>query len=208
MSARAPWPSALVAAGVATIATIGLVYGWDHVTATAAFFGTFGLTVVAGSSLLARRRGRLGSLSRQFVAGVGVVFGLAMVGVGAIALLMFVEPDDAFILGALLAFAGCVVMYSAWLLGRGVKRDIDAVGERLAAVGRGERDFPPLRTGGRDEIAELAAAADAMVEQLSEGERSRSLAEKARRDLVTAVSHDLRTPLLPCNCLQRRSTTV
>jgi signal transduction histidine kinase len=195
VSARAVWPLALVAAGVAAIATIGLVYGWDHVTATAAFFATFGLTVVAGSSLLARRRGHLGSLSRQFVAGVGVVFGLAMVGVGAIALLMFVEPHDAFILGALLAFAGCVVMYSAWLLGRGVKRDIDAVGERLVAVGRGQRDFPPLRTGGRDEIAELAAAADAMVEQLAEGERRRSLAEKARRDLVTAVSHDLRTPL-------------
>ncbi len=195
MSRRALWPLALVLVGAAAATAIGAVYGWSHATATALFFAVFGLTVVAGSALLARGRGRLGSLSRQFVAGVGLVFGLALVGVGAIALLMFVQPQDAFVLGALLAFAGCVIMYSAWLLGRGVKRDIDVVGERLAAIGRGGRDFPPLRTGGRDEIAQLAAATDAMTDQLAAGERRRDAAELARRDLITAVSHDLRTPL-------------
>jgi signal transduction histidine kinase len=195
VTSRALWPVALVAAGAAAAAGVGAVYGWSHVTATALFFGAFGSTVIAGSWLLARGRVRLGSLSRQFVAGVGGVFGLAMIGVGVVALLMFVDTRDAFILGALLAFAACVTMYSGWLLGRGVKRDIDAVGERLAAIGRGERDFEPLRTGGRDEIAALAAATDTMTERLADGERRRDAAEEARRDLVSAISHDLRTPL-------------
>ena len=47
-----------------------------------------------------------------------------------------------------------------------------------------------MRTGvrGRDEIARLAADVDAMVARL-EAE------EGARRDLIAAVSHDLRTPI-------------
>ena len=47
-----------------------------------------------------------------------------------------------------------------------------------------------MRTGvvGRDELAELAADVDAMVARL-DGE------ERARRALVAAVSHDLRTPI-------------
>jgi signal transduction histidine kinase len=57
----------------------------------------------------------------------------------------------------------------------------------LALVGEGRRD---VRTGveGRDEIARLAADVDAMVSRL-DGE------ERARRDLIAAVSHDLRTPI-------------
>jgi signal transduction histidine kinase len=108
---------------------------------------------------------------------------------------MFVEPHDAGLLAALLAFAGCLVAFSSRMLARGVKRDIDAVRGRLFAVGEGERELPPLETGGRDEIAELAAAADCMTAQLAEREHQRDRAERARRDLIAAVSHDLRTPL-------------
>ena len=47
-----------------------------------------------------------------------------------------------------------------------------------------------MRTGvvGRDELARLAADVDAMVARLDSEER-------ARRDLIAAVSHDLRTPI-------------
>jgi signal transduction histidine kinase len=52
-----------------------------------------------------------------------------------------------------------------------------------------------MQTSGRDELAKLAAAADAMVARLAAEESRRATAERARRDLVAAASHDLRTPI-------------
>ena len=45
------------------------------------------------------------------------------------------------------------------------------------------------------ELAELADAANSMIDTLDEQERRRDAAETARRDLVAAISHDLRTPM-------------
>jgi signal transduction histidine kinase len=61
-------------------------------------------------------------------------------------------------------------------------------------VGEGRRDLE-IRTRANDEIAELAAAANRMAIQLADREAERDVAEAARRDLIAAVSHDLRTPL-------------
>ena len=44
-------------------------------------------------------------------------------------------------------------------------------------------------------IAELASAANAMIARLREEEAMRDQSDGARRDLVAAVSHDLRTPI-------------
>ena len=52
-----------------------------------------------------------------------------------------------------------------------------------------------IETAVPDELAELAAAANAMIERLRAEEAARDQAEAARRDLVAAVSHDLRTPI-------------
>ena len=46
-----------------------------------------------------------------------------------------------------------------------------------------------------DELGELAAAANAMIGRLRYEEAARDQAEAAHRDLVAAVSHDLRTPI-------------
>jgi signal transduction histidine kinase len=76
-----------------------------------------------------------------------------------------------------------------------VRDDIESVRDGLRAVGEGGRDPVPIRTGGRDEVAELAVAANRMIEQLAGSEAERDAADQARRDLIAAVSHDLRTPL-------------
>ena len=73
-------------------------------------------------------------------------------------------------------------------------RDVEVVRDGVRAVGEGQRDVD-IRTGARDEIAELAGAANRMAGQLAEREAERDAADGARRDLIAAVSHDLRTPL-------------
>ena len=163
--------------------------------AAAVFFAVCGLPVLVLSHLLARHRRRLGSLSHQFAAGVALIFGLALAGVGAVALLMFVSAHDAYLLATLLAFACALAVYSSWLISRGIRADVEVVRDALRRVGEGEPPHGAIETGGRDEIAELARAAESMSARLAEHEAGRAASERARRDLIAAISHDLRTPL-------------
>ena len=183
----------LLAAAAGGLA-FGLAYGRKDGLLMGLFLLAVGVPVMAVVELLARRRRAAGSLARQLTAGVIVAVGLVTLGVAAVALLMFISGHDAFTMAVLLVFAGGLTTYSIWALSRGVMDDIESVRDGLRAVGDGRRDIR-IRTGGRDEIAELAAAANRMTAQLAESEAERDAAEQARRGLVAAVSHDLRTPL-------------
>jgi signal transduction histidine kinase len=154
---------------------------------TTVLLAACGLPVLVLAHWLAAHRARLGSLSRQFELGVVIAIGVALAGVGVVALLMFVSPHDALTAGLLLAFAGVIAAYAASLVARGVLADVHALRDGLTRVGGGDRDVR-IATSARDELAELAEAANRMTRRLAE-------TEAARRDLVTAVSHDLRTPL-------------
>jgi signal transduction histidine kinase len=190
------WAILLLAAGAAaTAGTTALAHGASHALAAAAFFALCGAPVLVLSHLLAPQRRRVGSLSRQFIAGVGLVFVLVLLAVGAVGLLMLIPSRDAYVLGTVLAFAGALAIYSSWLLTRGIRDDIETVRDALRAVGEGDPVPLSIETGGRDEIAELARAAEEMSVRLAEHEASRSAAERARKDLIAAISHDLRTPL-------------
>jgi signal transduction histidine kinase len=184
----------LVLASVAGGLAFGLVYGGRDGLLMGLFLLAVGMPVLAGVELLVRRRRAAGSLARQLTAGVIVAVALVTLGVGVVALLMFISGHDAFAMAVLLVFAGGLTTYSIWALSRGVMDDIESVRDGLRAVGDGRRGFR-IRTGGSDEIAELAAAANRMTAQLGEREAERDAAEQARRGLVAAVSHDLRTPL-------------
>jgi signal transduction histidine kinase len=125
---------------------------------------------------------------------VAVILVLSTLGVAAISLLMFISPHDGLVMAVLLVFAGALGAYSVWALAGGTLSDVRAVRDGLRDVGAGRRDVE-IHTGARDELAELAQAATDMVGQLAEREAQRDAADAARRDLVAAVSHDLRTPL-------------
>jgi len=183
----------LLAAAVGGLA-FGLAYGGHDGLLMGLFLLAVGLPVLAAVELLVRRRRAAGSLARQLTAGVIVAVALVTLGVGAVALLMFISGHDALTMAVLLVFAGGLTTYSIWTLSRGVMDDIESVRDGLRAVGDGRRDMR-IQTGGGDEIAELAAAANRMTAQLAEREEERDAAEQARRGLVAAVSHDLRTPL-------------
>jgi signal transduction histidine kinase len=172
----------------------GVVYGGRDGLLTFLFLIGCGIPVVAAAHLLERSRARIGSLARQFTLGIGITAALIALGVVAIGLLMFVSAHDALVLAVLVVFAGGLAAYCTWVLAAGALCDVAAVRDGLRAVGAGERDIR-IATRGSDELAELAESANQMTEQLAERERERDAADQARRDLVAAVSHDLRTPL-------------
>jgi signal transduction histidine kinase len=134
-----------------------------------------------------RVRARVGSLSRQFALAVAIVVAPVLVALVVIEVLMVVSGHQAVLVGVIVVVAGVVAIGVAQLLARGILRDINAIRAGLGAVSRGSRDAT-IETSARDELTELADAANAMIVRLRDE-------EKARRDLVAAVSHDLRTPI-------------
>jgi signal transduction histidine kinase len=191
-----------VRAGIALLAiaalagglVVGVSYSSKDGLLTAAYVVAAGAPVVAAAHLLARRRRAAGSLSRQFTVAIALTVGLVTAGLAVVALLMLLSNHDLLITALLLAFAGALTWYATAVVARDVLGDIESVRDGLRAVGEGRRDVR-IDTPGRDELAELAAAVNRMTAQLAEREAERDAADRARRELVAAVSHDLRTPL-------------
>ncbi len=173
---------------------VGATYGTSDGLVMAAVMAAGGAPILVLSHLFAARRDRLGSLSRQFVIGTGVAVGSVLLMIGVIAASMFVSAHDVFVLALGLGFTGVVAAYSSLILAHGVMNDIDAVRSGVMAVGDGARDVH-IETVGRDEIADLAHASNQMIDQLKRDEQQCETAWSAHRDLIAAVSHDLRTPL-------------
>jgi len=134
-----------------------------------------------------RVRARVGSLSRQFALAVAIVVAPVLIALVVIAVLMVVSGHQAVLVALIVLAAGLVAIGVARLLARGILRDIHSIRDGLGAVAHGERDVR-IETSARDELSELADAANGMIVKLRDE-------EKARRDLVAAVSHDLRTPI-------------
>ncbi len=129
-----------------------------------------------------------GSLRRHYAAGVIGAVGLVLASALAGTRLMVVSRREAEIVAVMLVFSVIVALRVASLLSGHAAAQITRLGERLGrlAAGRGA-DEPVPETGPR-ELADLAIAANAMARDLAASDR-------ARRELVAAVSHDLRTPI-------------
>ena len=139
-------------------------------------------------------RARAGSLPRQFALVVAIVVAPVLIALAVAGSLMVVSQHGAALLAAIVAAAGLVAIIAARLVAGGILRDVQAVRDGLVAVGRGQRQVR-IETSANDELAELAAAANAMIAQLRAEETARDQSDAARRDLIAAVSHDLRTPI-------------
>ena len=179
---------AILACGaVAAGGLVALANGLHPGVETGLLLLALGAVSLAVAHWLGRNRRRLGSLGRQFGLAVAVAVGIVIAAAIAFALLMFVSAEDAALIVASIAFAGLVAIRAAQLLAGGVLEDVERVREGLAAFAGGERPVR-IETGGRDELAALAAETNSALARLAATER-------ARRGLVAAVSHDLRTPL-------------
>jgi signal transduction histidine kinase len=145
-------------------------------------------------AVAARTRGRAGPLGRQFAIAVALVVGPLLLALLVLSALMFVSGHDAAIVAVIVAFAAVVGVVAANQLAAAIIADARTIRDGLTAVGEGERALT-IATRGADELSDVAATATAMIRQLAAEEAARDQSEQARRHLVAAASHDLRTPI-------------
>ena len=182
-----------LAAGALVAAIVAPVYGTRAALLTAALVASLsGLGLAAAHWVPERRPGR--PLQARFELVVGIAVAVILVTVLAAAQLMFVSNHDALLVSAIVLAGALVALRAARVASAGVVREVGAIRDALVDVGEGER-HATIDAGAATELNELAGAATQMVEQLREEERSRDAADAARRNLVAAISHDLRTPL-------------
>jgi signal transduction histidine kinase len=184
----------LLAALAPACAVMAAIGGGHAVLVSVEILIPVGLVALALAELAGGGRLRLATLRSRFELGVALALGQLLAAVAIGAAVMFVSPHDAWMTIAILLFAAVVATRAAQLLLGGVVRDVGAIRAGLHALERGEREIQIEASSGR-ELEDLARTANRMIAALTAEERARDTADAARRQVVAAVSHDLRTPL-------------
>ena len=151
------------------------------------------VTVVAAvlaGPLLARSsfRGRLVTVAL-------VAAAASLANLGVLAALMFVDMHDAALMGSLLVYSLGAGVAAALVVSRAQSSAVERLARTTARLAAGHLDarIGPLRAG--PELDALARTLDEMAERVQRSMAAQRAADRTRRDLITAVSHDLRTPL-------------
>ncbi len=184
---------AIFASGALAAAIIWPVYGSHAALVTAGLVAGVSAVGLAGAHWLARRPSRA-MLRRRFDVVVATAVAVILATVLATAELMFVSNHDALMVSAIVLAAALVALRAGQVASERVVAEVGEIRDALRGVGRGERD-QRVTAGTAAELSELADDANAMIAQLAEEESRRNAADSARRNLVAAISHDLRTPI-------------
>ncbi|MBI3974488.1 MAG: HAMP domain-containing protein [Chloroflexi bacterium] len=165
----------------------------------ALFLAGSGLFSLVAGALVARLGWRLrwGGLRLKLALAIATGIVVALANVAITAFLMFLSPHDLALLSVLLGFALVVSLAIGVSLSEMLTASLRqlATGARRLAGGDLSARVGVSAYTAHDELGELAKAFNEMAERLEVSfHRERDL-EQARRDLVAAVSHDLRTPL-------------
>ena len=144
--------------------------------------------------------GRIGGVRGQLV-GVGLIGSLLLLGmVLAGAREMFISGHDLAVLLTMLLFAALLAIGFSLYGAAPLARRIERVREGTARLANGDLETE-LPVEGHDEISELSADFNRMAAALKEASAREREMEEARRELIAAVSHDLRTPLASAQAL-------
>jgi signal transduction histidine kinase len=133
---------------------------------------------------------------RQSLAGVAIVGAVAAIAnLVVLARQMVVDEHDATTIAVLLLYSAGAGVGAALALARSRARAVDRLAEHARRLGEGRLDARLGALGGGPELDDLAVTLDEMAARLRTAQERERHVEATRRDLVTAVSHDLRTPL-------------
>lgn len=103
----------------------------------------------------------------------------------------YIESDGSFFSGILGTFVFIILFY--FITNKKMKY-IEGVSEKLFEIAKGELGTR-IEIQGKDELAKLADNINFMAKELKNKIDNERNVEKAKSDLITNVSHDLRTPL-------------
>jgi signal transduction histidine kinase len=197
------WRIALVVAAslaVGLALSILLFVEWlhaprSHLIAALQYLVTSGLvSLAAGGGAMV--------LAARFVPSLGVKIAIASLA-GSVAglvnvmwtpLLMFSEQSDRDILIITMLYFLAISCAFAFLVAAITSRQIHALHEGALKLAAGEFDAQ-VQVQGVDEVADLGRAFNRMSTELGASFARERRLEGERRDLIAAVSHDLRTPL-------------
>jgi len=195
-------PGVVTVAGALGAVLVAAVVGMNA-GAVEQLLGLLGPAVVAtlaGAALAERQLGSA-SLRLRFGAVAALASCFALSNLVVLSWAMFVNPHDAALLGALLVYSVAVGMAVALLLGKSTAAAVERLEHAAHRLGRGDLtartddDEPAMVDSGGPELWMLARTLDEMAERLQQAQARERDAEAVRRDLISAVSHDLRTPL-------------
>ena len=133
---------------------------------------------------------------RQRLVAVALVAAVAsLANLGALAALMFVDPQDAALMGSLLAYSLGAGVAAALVASRAQSSAVDRLARAASRLAEGDLDARVGPLGAGPELDALARTLDEMAERVQRSIAAERAADRVRRDMITAVSHDLRTPL-------------
>jgi signal transduction histidine kinase len=135
------------------------------------------------------------SLAQRFVAVGALGAAVALANLWVLSRQMFVSEHDATLLGVLLLYSVGAGIGAAVVTARSSARAVRRLTATASALGEGDLDARTGQIEGGPELDVLAATLDDMAARLQRAQERELQIETTRRDLVTAVSHDLRTPL-------------
>jgi signal transduction histidine kinase len=148
------------------------------------------IAAVAGGRVLARL-----SLRARFVGVAVLAAAVAIANVFVLSREMFVSDHDAALVTVVVVFAVGAGIAAALAAARRSADALEIVEATATRLGSGDLDARVGELDAGTEFALLGRSLDDMASRLQEARSTERRAEDTRRDLITAVSHDLRTPL-------------
>jgi signal transduction histidine kinase len=135
------------------------------------------------------------SLRGRFLAVALVATLVGLANLVVLAELMFVSEHDAAQVALLLVYSTAAGAGAALATARASAAAVERLSDTARRIGEGDLDARTGRLDAGPELDSLAATLDETAARLAASLGRERAAEVQRRDLVTAVSHDLRTPL-------------
>ncbi len=150
--------------------------------------------LIGAASLLVLRPLRRASFALQICVVVLATVAVLTAGMVSAFNAMFISARDLEVMWYVLAVASAVAVMIALVLGARVSRNAKLLAAAARSIGRGESpglESPVMSA----ELAALAAELELSGRRLEESRQREAAVESARRELVSWISHDLRTPL-------------
>ncbi|CAN5633798.1 hypothetical protein BH23CHL2_BH23CHL2_21560 [soil metagenome] len=195
-----PAPQWLIGAFVAFVIVTALALLWLRITRTefqdliAYLLLSSAVSIAAGYAAYRWAESGKRSIRTKILLAYGVGIGIVIVNIFVTAQLMFLSSHDLSLLVLLLIFGSVLSISIGGSIAGRMTTAVRQLAEGAQRVSSGDL-HTRVDVMTNDELADLAQSFNTMVENVSESEALLRKAEASRRELIAAVSHDLRTPL-------------